>query len=293
MDEEKNITNITNNNNVPLSANASINIYADTTEPLNEVTKSTLEVIKPPAKKGSEIITSLLSFVNETIDTGLYIYKENLNYYKQKCHAKIKNKIDEISKENLTPPDIGILGETMENLKYNLDKDYIVELYSNIIARNVDSKTKNMVHPTFVSIIKDLSYNDVVLLEAIYKYQNKDHMNIPIISLTIESNSKAMDKTFKSIQYFIEIDDYIFNMIEFGISLENLIKLNLITIDFLHWLKNESIYEQMRNNANTIYKPTFKSLENAYNCECYVGIKEKGVLNLTNLGQNLLKICLS
>ena len=114
-----------------------------------------------------------------------------------------------------------------------------------------------------------------MLLEAIYKYQNKDHMNIPIIGLTIESNSKAMDKTFKSIQYFIEIDDYNFDIIEFGISLENLIKLNLITIDFLHWLKNESIYEQMRNNANTMYKPTFKLLENAYNCECYVGKKKK------------------
>jgi hypothetical protein len=293
MDEEKNITNITNNNNVPLSANASINIYADTTEPLNKVTESTLEVIKPPVKKGSEIITGLLSFVNETIDAGLHIYKENLNYYKQKCHAKIKNKIDKIPKESLTPPDIGILGETMENLKYNLDKDYIVELYSNIIARNVDSRTKDMVHPTFVSIIKDLSYNDVVLLEAIYKYQNKDHMNIPIISLTIESNSEAMDKTFKSSRYFIEIDDYNFDIIELGIFLENLIKLNLISIDFLHWLKNESIYEQMRNNANTIYKHTFKPLEIAYNCECNVGIKEKGVFNLTNLGQNLLKICLS
>ena len=44
----------------------------------------------------------------------------------------------------------------MENLKYNLDKEYLVELYSNIIARNVDERTKDKVHPSFISIIKDL-----------------------------------------------------------------------------------------------------------------------------------------
>ena len=40
-------------------------------------------------------------------------------------------------------------------------------------------------------------------------------------------------------------------------------------------------------------KPTFKSLEIIYNCECNLGIKSKSILSLTNLGQSLLDICLS
>ena len=276
-----------------INVNANLNTSLDATQSLNKVTDSALNAINPPVKKGSDIITGLLSFISETIDTGLYIYKENLGYYKAKCHAKVKEKIDKISKENLTTPDIGIIGETLENLKYNLDKDYLVELYSNIIARDVDSRTKNDVHPTFVSIIKDLSYNDIKLLEAIYKYQNDNHICIPIISLKIESENKNMDKTFKNERYFIELEDYKYNETKFSISLENLVKLNLISIDFQRYLKNDNIYESLKNRANIVYKPTFKQLEMIYNCECYVEIKSKGIFHLTNLGFSLLKICLS
>lgn len=274
---------------------ASINVNAnlDATEALNKVTDSTLDSINPPVKKGSDIITNLLGFISETIDTGLYIYKENLGYHKTKCHAKIKAKIDQIPKENLATPDIGIIGETLENLKYNLDKDYLIELYSNIIARDVDNRTKNNVHPTFISIIKDLSYNDIKLLEAIYKYQNNDHIIIPIISLEIESENKNMDKTFKNERYFIELKDYIYNETEFSISLENLVKLNLISIDFQQRQKNEDIYENLKNKANIIYKPTLKPLEMIYKCECNIGIKSRGIFHLTNLGYSLLEICLS
>lgn len=83
MNNEKNVSNLS-----PITANANIDISADITDSVNKVTNSTLDVIKPPVKKSSDIITGLLSFVSETIDTGLYIYKENLRYHKEKCNAK-------------------------------------------------------------------------------------------------------------------------------------------------------------------------------------------------------------
>lgn len=288
MGNEKNMDSFS-----PITANANIDISADITEPVNKITDSTLEIVKPPAKKSSDIITGLLSFVSETIDTGLYIYKENLKYYKEKCSAKIKQKIAEIPKEKLTTPDIGIIGETMENLKYNLDKDYLVELYSNIIARNVDERTKNMIHPSFVSVIKDLSYNDILFLEALYKYQKKDHSYIPLITLTIESNNENMNKDFRGKRYFINLENYTYKSEEMGIIIENLQKLNLISIDFLHFEKDKQVYEKLKNQANVIYKPAFKNLETIFNCECNVAIESKGILYLTNLGQDLLNICLS
>lgn len=287
MDNEKNVNKI-----FPINAN--IDVKADITDSVNNVTNSTLDVVKPPAKKSSDIITGLLSFVSETIDTGLYIYKENLRYHKEKCNAKIKSKIDAIPKDKLTTPDIGIIGETLENLKYNLDKDYLVELYSNVIARNIDERTKDKVHPSFISIIKDLSYNDIKFLEALYNYQNSEHIDcIPIITLSIVGSDTKMNQTFKSEQYFILLKDYNIDTNKFGLIIENLIKLNLITIDFLHFMKDENIYEGMKQSANEIYKSTFKRLEIIYNCDCNIGIKSKGILSLTNLGQSLLDVCLS
>ena len=89
MNNEKNA-----NNFCPINTNANIDIKADITDSVNKVTDSTLDVVKPPVKKSSDIITGLLSFVRETIDTGLYIYKENLRYHKERCNAKIKTKFD-------------------------------------------------------------------------------------------------------------------------------------------------------------------------------------------------------
>lgn len=288
MKEEKNIIN----NISPITANANVNINADATDSLNKVTDSVLEVVKPSAKKSGDIVAGLLSFVSETIDTGLYIYKENLAYYKEKCHAKIKAKIDEIPQENLTMPDIGILGETMECLKYNLDKDYLVELYSNIIARNVDVSTKDKVHPTYISIIKDLSFKDICFLEALFKFQNKGNAYIPVASLSIVSDKKEMDKTFRTPKYYIKLPDYIVDKDDIGIILENLVRLNLIEIDFQRWLTDEEEYNYIKGQAEIIYKPTFKTLEYVYKCECHVEIREKGILNLTNLGESLLKLCI-
>ncbi len=68
MNNEKNVSNLS-----PITANANIDISADITDSVNKVTNSTLDVIKPPVKKSSDIITGLLSFVSETIDTG-FIY---------------------------------------------------------------------------------------------------------------------------------------------------------------------------------------------------------------------------
>ena len=102
-----------------------------------------------------------------------------------------------------------------------------------------------------------------------------------------------MDKTFKNERYYIELEGYDYDEVKFNISIENLVKLNLISMDFQHFLGNDYIYETLKNQANIVYKSTFKQLEMLYMCECSIGIKSKGIFHLTNLGFSLLKICLS
>lgn len=102
-----------------------------------------------------------------------------------------------------------------------------------------------------------------------------------------------MNKTFKTNRYFISLENYEFELENLGLIIENLVKLNLISIDFMNFFSDASIYESLKEKANALYKPTFKSLEIIYNCECNIEIKSKGLLALTNLGQSLLNICLS
>ena len=280
--------------NTSLDVRANLDVSVDATKSIDRVTDSVLGMIEPPVLKVSEIVTGLFSFVNETIDAGFYIYRENLDYYKKRFHAKIRNKIAKIPEEYLCVPDIGIVGESLEVLKYHLDKDYLVELYSSILAGSLDTRIRNRIHPTFISIVKDLSYGDIQLLEAMYRYHGKDQMWIPIICLSLVSDSKVMKKNFKNERYFLALDGYDFDIAQSAISIDNLLRLNLITLDFEHWLSSEAeIYKGLLEQAEEIYKPTFQSLESEYGCECHVKIKAKGTFCLTNLGYSLLDICLS
>ena len=101
-----------------------------------------------------------------------------------------------------------------------------------------------------------------------------------------------MNKDFKGTKYFLLLENYTYKIDELGVIIENLQKLNLISLDFMQFLKDEQVYESLKNEANILYKPTFKRLEMIYSCDCNVEIRDKGILSLTNLGQKLLDICL-
>ena len=70
-----------------------------------------------------------------------------------------------------------------------------------------------------------------------------------------------MDKNFKTPKYYINLPDYIVDKDDIGIILENLVRLNLIEIDFQKWLTDDEVYNNIKGQAEIKYKPTFKDLE--------------------------------
>lgn len=270
-----------------MEPNIEIKAEANLTEPIKQVTE---KVVIPPAAEASKGITKLLSVVTTFIDNVTYKYIANSEMKKKKFLEELSQKYNSIPEESLTEPNINILGNVMDSLKYNLDEDYLVEMYTNILISDMDSRTKNKCHVCFVEILKQLSKNDLEVLNRIYMMKHTS--SIPFGKLNIvDSNNKPLKYELHNPVYIAKIDNYIIdNYNVFSKSIENLNRLGLIEINYTKYFTDKSIYDSLIQKV----LPTCTSILNDLrrdNPEATIGC-EKAVLAISNLGYDLMQICL-
>ncbi len=247
-------------------------------------------VIIPPTQEVSKGITKLLNVVTTFIDNATYRYIENSKYKKQQFLDNLAKKYEKIPETEIVDPDISILGNTMDFLKYNLDKDYIVDLYSNIMISDMDKRTKNIVHISFVEILKQLDKNDLKLLEAIYNMKSTKSIALAKLKI-IDSNNKFIGYELHNTVYMADISNYfIDDYNSFSTSLENLDRLGLINISYIEYFIDNSIYDSLLKRLEPSAKHILDRIKTKDN-DAKFGY-EKGMLSITNLGLNLMKICL-
>ncbi len=264
-----------------------IKVEADLTKPAENITNS---VIIPPAHEASKGITKLLSVITTFIDNVTYKYIANSEYKKQLFLDELERKYNNIPADDLVEPSINILGNVMDTLKYNLDQDFLVEMYTNILISDMDIKTKSKCHICYVEILKQLSKYDLELLAAIYKM--KHTKSIPFGRLNVvDSNNKLLDYEFHNSLYVAKISNYfIYDYNQFSNSIENLVRLGLIEISYVKYYTDKSIYNDLIKTVSPACNEIIEKLK-AENPQARLGC-EKGILSINNLGYDLMQICL-
>lgn len=270
-----------------MGSNIEIKSEANLTEPIKQVTD---RVVIPPIAEASKGITKLLSVVTTFIDNVTYKYIANSEMKKKQFLEELSKKYNSIPEDNLKEPNISILGNVMESLKYNLNEDYLVEMYTNILISDMDSRTKNKCHVCFVEILKQLSKNDLEILNKIYMM--KDTSSIPFGRLNIvDSNNKMLKYEFHNPIYVANINDYVIDDYNaFSTSIENLNRLGLIGINYTKYYTDKSIYDSLVQEVLPSCTNVLNDLRRD-NPEATIGC-EKGILSINNLGYDLMQICL-
>ncbi len=81
-----------------------------------------------------------------------------------------------IPEERRVLPAPQILGPVLEAIKYEPEETLISEMYSELLSRAVDRDQAEDAHPAYVSLIKQLSFDEAMILKLIYeKYLENDH----------------------------------------------------------------------------------------------------------------------
>ena len=276
---------------------------------------------------GKEIAATASKGIGQTVSDmwyAIYGYKWSENRQKkeievahniEKFKEEIANKAAKIPEENKQEPDIDIIGATLDSARFRVNKQEIRDMFSNLIVSAMDNSKSADIHPSFSEMIKMLSPLDAQNLQTLY--QSGDE-TISKIRVTYDGNDGFKDVYSHIYLGNPETQD---NQL-IAPSIDNLIRLKLIDVDYETFKNNDALYEKHRNNPLLLqYKQEYQEILNFLNSvgkrtngdnipipeEVKASIKQKledalkprtidivkGKISLTALGRNFCKICLS
>ena len=263
-----------NDDNLP-----NVNVNADLSKTIEKAYDDTLQ---KPLDSTSSIVSTVLDFFHNTV---LYPMQKYNLYAKSKLDSyalELQERAKKIPEKNLVSPRVNILGPTIEGLKYNLDEDYIKEMFTNILISDMDSTKQSKVLPSYIEVVKQLSHDDAIFLNNLKRKKLID--KLPIIRLKMVTNGTS---------YFSYISNYYIcsnngDYIEIPhIVLDNLIRLQIVEIPFDEYIVNPDAYQNTFDKLKNTYFIMFNSIPNNH-LDC-----QKRKLEFTSFGKNFIDICLS
>ena len=259
--------------------NKGLDIIADST-------KETRNALDSNVSKGINKFFELLKSTPIAIKLDTYIAERP--YKLEKAMEEIKSKYGQIPEENQVEPSAYIALQTVNNLNYSLDEDYLRKAFINILISDMDSRKKSRVKPAYIEIVKQISKEDAEFLKLLHTIDSLDGF-FPLLQLKWLKDNGSFILAGRKIlinpnkEHNIELID--------PIVLSNLLRLNLINIPTGIFIKKfENLYKDTFNmliSNNLIDKHIISEMTNMkldFN-------QEK--LEITPLGKEIIDICLS
>ena len=275
--------------------------------------------LKGPIESLTQIWTLTLGrFSDDTYQK--YKIKQAANL--QKYANEVKSGIEKIPEENIQEPKMSVISPALEASKFYIEEDEIRGMFAKLIASSMDNSKSADIHPSFSEMIKMLSPLDAQNLQTLY--QSGDE-TISKIRMTYDGNGGFKDVYSHIYLGNPETQD---NQL-IAPSIDNLIRLKLIDVDYETFKNNDALYEKHRNNPLLLqckqedqekrqanqealnFLNSGGKITNGDNIpipeEAQASIKQqledalkpstidivKGKISLTALGRNFCKICLS
>ena len=160
-----------------------------------------------------------------------------------------------------------------------MNSEELRNLYANLLAKSMYIDTKELVHPSFVEIIRQMSPIDALIFKTIMGRAVN-----PMINL-IMKNEKG---TFRTIVTNVT-DINIAPQELIGVSIDNLTKQNLLSVPDDGFYSDEKVYD-------SILQTEFYEKQKYLNRRTVDGFEftyTKKMINKTNLGRLFYKVCVA
>ena len=251
-----------------------------------ELIKSGTELIKlaytdafqPPAKE----VGKALGTVGKAVNVGLAPLR-GVVWSFEKIESFIVSKVSEklekrgVNEEDIVTPDPDIAVPTIEALRFSKLKNE----YANLLASSMDKKSLGVVHPSYTEILRQLTPDEVKILNYINNPKAVYSVKVPFITLKRmmkESGGEiTLGKQFGSLANNAKLD--IPHKMEKYI--DNLERLGIIHIPFGTHLTQDKRYSDVLNQE---YVKTHLAGENHS--------FDKSFFEVTALGRDFMKSCI-
>lgn len=246
-------------------------------EPISNATKN---VIDKPTQNVGTTLADIWYLVFGGISQAAEKRKIKYSYALQEFEKELKEKISKIPEDKLSEPDIQVVAPALEASKYCILHSELRELFSNLISNSMSKENYKNVHPSFASIICQMTPLDAKNITIIS--QEKYH---PICNYIVNYKDGSYTDYYKNIFLSNKCEP---DLTLQSISMSSLERLGLIEIKFGEHLR-EDIYESFETTE--LYLKLQSDLKNNNIVRATSTEIRKGVVELTPYGKLFVKSC--
>lgn len=258
-------------------------------ELLNNISEPVSQAVNNLANPLTKSIGQTMSdFWDFSLGSHISLAKSKQNYKQahklEQFKAEIDSKLQKIPQENLVEAPLHIVGPAIDASRFYIEADELKEMFSNLIASSMDSRSNSQVHPSFTEVIKQLSPLDATNIE-LFKKSNQ----YPICEYKLTFGNNAGYRVMNT-NVFLE-NTKVQDLALQATSISNLIRLGLIDSPTGTYIIQPNTYEKFQETEE--YKELVASLSEhidngSVDENSQISI-EKGVVELTPMGKDFIK----
>lgn len=211
--------------------------------------------VEPASKNVGEALGTFTGFFANVV---LYPLKCLNAKFEQKAIAferKMQEKYNNIPQENRTDAPVNILGPVLESLKYNIDEEYMQELFANLLSDCMDKTKQGRVHPKYVKTISSMNEVDAKIFNYLYTTHQTKYIKAGKISIKVSNTDKVYVGALPSWILIDDIENY--SIFEISRSIIRLNNLGLLDLMFDRTTGSESALNEIYNKKEVVDRLNF------------------------------------
>ncbi len=253
-----------------------------------ELESSTTEIVK---NVYNDALSPTMKTVGQTLNGVVKILLSPISgliwgwgKIKQCVICGLEKRLANKNQEDLQTPNPRIAVPVIQALQFSANEDEIREMFLNLLANDMDKNNNNLIHPSYVEIIKQMSTLDALLLKNLSKETNYIKTINPKIYVDKNSNQIYLN-TYPEWFLGYTIDGY--SIFDISSSLLHLQKFGLIDLMYDRTAGTDG-YEEIEQSD--LLKPIYNKFK-SYNEKAFLS-STKSVVNINDYGKAFIKICL-
>lgn len=239
------------------------------------------DTLKPATQESGKTLALIPRAINAAL-IPLRQWIAEREYKLAETEKLLAKKLENVAEDKIVTPEAYVAVPAIQAISYSMDSEELRNLYANLLAKAMNSDTKDMVHPAYTNIISQMTPLDAKILKIIANTPDKDFPLIDIMAC--DYSSDFLPSTY----LLTNLSSINFSSVEaISLSFENLNRNNLIHfIEYPHTDGYSSIYNSKEFNL------IIESLKKKLPPKCTdIDILEKSCY-ITQFGKSFCNICI-
>lgn len=241
------------------------------------------DAVQPLAKETGKALGTIGKAVNVAL-TPISLVVWGFGQVQNFLENRVAEKLENVPEDRIITPPPNVAGPAIEALKFTGNDETLQDMFANLIANSLDSKTVLEAHPAFVDIIKSLSPDEGLILKV---FAFASAQQFPIVDVKLKNKK---DNGFKILHGNLSQFGAIANCKHQALTpnyLDNLCRLGILEVPSGIKINAPKEYEKITNELSIVQlKKQFDGSETHS-----IDFKQK-VITVTGIGRQFINACI-